>query len=233
MGIGLDKKQIRRSCLMSDRPKPQPMELFRHFKGNTYQVLCTARHSETGEEMVVYQALYGDYGVYVRPLDMFMEPVDRTKYPDAGQHYRFERITVSREAADSVSNTADTSIVGCEAPDKGSNTADSSAVSHEAPDGRITPDSGLPAADAPIGGSEGSDAGFNLDPDVERFLDADTYEERVEILTEMEQKIDDDMINIMSTTVGIEVLEGPVRKRFDRFKDALMLRRHYEAHRLR
>lgn len=49
---------------------------YRHYKGNEYLALCTARHSETLEECVVYKALYGDGGVWVRPLDMFCENVD-------------------------------------------------------------------------------------------------------------------------------------------------------------
>ncbi|OPH33759.1 DUF1653 domain-containing protein [Moraxella lacunata] len=49
--------------------------IYRHYKGNLYQVLHTARHSESEEWLVVYRALYGDYGVWVRPLAMFCESV--------------------------------------------------------------------------------------------------------------------------------------------------------------
>lgn len=53
---------------------------YRHFKGNEYQVVGTARHSETLEEMVVYRALYGDGGLWVRPAAMWTETVDRDVY---------------------------------------------------------------------------------------------------------------------------------------------------------
>ena len=54
--------------------------LYRHFKGNMYELVDVARHSETLEPMVVYRALYGDHGLWVRPLSMWSEHVDRDGY---------------------------------------------------------------------------------------------------------------------------------------------------------
>ena len=65
---------------------------YRHFKNKLYTVLCVASHSETMEKLVVYKAEYGDGEIYARPIDMFLAPVDREKYPDVKQHYRFEHI---------------------------------------------------------------------------------------------------------------------------------------------
>lgn len=55
--------------------------IYRHYKGAQYELLETATHSETGERLVVYRALYGDYGVWVRPLEMFAESVEQNGRP--------------------------------------------------------------------------------------------------------------------------------------------------------
>lgn len=64
--------------------------VYRHYKGDYYIVRAIAKHSETGEQMVMYQALYGDGELWVRPLSLFMDKIDHTKHPDIKQEYRFE-----------------------------------------------------------------------------------------------------------------------------------------------
>ena len=65
--------------------------LYRHFKGDVYNAYGIAEHSETGEKLVVYQRL-NDARWFVRPVEMFLSKVDKEKYPEAKQEYRFEKV---------------------------------------------------------------------------------------------------------------------------------------------
>ena len=82
------------SPVQPEEPEPERELLighvYRHFKGGLYRVEDVAKHSETLEEYVVYRKLYGDRSLWIRPKAMFLSQVDREKYPDAMQEYRFE-----------------------------------------------------------------------------------------------------------------------------------------------
>lgn len=66
--------------------------VYRHFKGDLYIVEDVCEYSETGEKLVLYRALYGEGKLYARPMKMFLSLVDREKYPEVLQHYRFELV---------------------------------------------------------------------------------------------------------------------------------------------
>ena len=66
--------------------------VYKHFKGDYYIVEDIGLYSETMEKCVVYRALYGDAKLYVRPYDMFCSLVDKEKYPNVTQKYRFEKV---------------------------------------------------------------------------------------------------------------------------------------------
>lgn len=202
------------------RPNPRPQEMYRHFKGNIYQIRCLAKHSETGEMMVVYQAMYDTFQIYVRPLAMFMEEVDVEKYPDARQQYCFELLQ-------------DSELVS------GSQAAEETISRLQAVEETI---SGLQAVEEPVkennagsGGTENAEEmqQLNIDPLVMEFLEADTYEQRLNILAALRSRITDEMINTMSMAVDLEIKEGDVEERYEELRNCLLTFEKYECNRLR
>lgn len=69
-----------------------PGSIVRHFKGNFYEIVDFAEHTETGELLVIYRQLKEPKKVYARPADMFFSKVDKSKYPEATQELRFQLI---------------------------------------------------------------------------------------------------------------------------------------------
>lgn len=184
---------------------PLQGQIFRHFKGNLYRIITMARHSETGEELVIYQALYGEYQVYARPLSMFMEKLDKEKYPDAGQEMRFE---LQKNVIEPVAEQKVTLMKESE---------DVSALKEE----EIQQD------------IDEAEEELNIDPLVLEFLDAGSYEERINILAALHHRITNDMINIMSMAIDVKVEEGEIEDRFDQLRTCLLTLEKYECNRLK
>jgi len=200
---------MRKEIPMRHNPKPQ--EMYRHFKGDLYQIRCLAKHSETGEMLVVYQAMYGTFEIYARPLSMFMEEVDRVKYPSAVQRYRFELLETMEDDEDTVARPD--SLVK-ERPEK--------SEKAEEPEKPKKPEE-----------LEEPEEQLNIDPLVLEFLDADSYGQRLSILDSLHNRITDDMINMMAVSADLEIKEGEVEDRYMELRNCLRTFEKYECNRLR
>lgn len=199
---------------------PRPQEIYRHFKGNLYQIITIAQHSETGEQLVIYQALYGEYQVYARELSMFLSPVDRVKYPEASQLYRFERQGAEGDPRRQEMAEAKKTMTA--------QPASSHPVIIEA-----APAVEGPGTDARAKTEIASEEEFQLDPMLVRFLDADTYEERLNILTGLHHRITQEMITTMAVASDVEVGDGELEERYGQLKTCLLTLEKYECNRLR
>lgn len=93
----MTSKQIKPIHSPNDAPIPG---IYKHYKGNLYQVFGLARHSETEEYLVVYQALYGEQGYWVRPLTIWLEPVDVSNEADESATKRFELVDANNISLD-------------------------------------------------------------------------------------------------------------------------------------
>lgn len=187
------------------KDRPRPGERYRHFKGNLYQIVTIAKHSETGEELVIYQALYGSYEVYARPLAMFLEEVDKEKYPAVEQKDRFERVESEMEPAEPETERMMTKP--------------------------LTEMTGQTAArPEPAAANEEEEQAA---PELMRFLDADTYHDKYKVLQGMENTITDRLVNDFAVILDVVIPEGKLSDRFEQLKQCVATMARYETTRLR
>ena len=199
----------------------KPNEIYRHFKGNLYKIITVANHSETEEKMVVYQALYGDFPVYVRPLDMFVSKVDREKYPDVLQEYRFEKVEQIIDGilpGERCTVIDDTSDINSDDNNRKNDTTELEMSSESAVKSEVEVE---PEFDDEV----------TVDPMVMEFLEAETITERKNILQALHHRITEDMIYTLALALDIVIDEGDLEDRYRQLMVCLNTIEKYEIER--
>ncbi len=194
-----------------------PGQIYKHFKGKQYQIICVAHHSETEESLVVYQALYGDFGICARPYDMFVSEVDRDKYPDVAQKYRFELVgqvgplgmsgISSKEEIVNINETKPEPIVEKEA----------------------VVEKKIEKAVENADNIEEDNSG--IDPVLLDFLNAKTYTAKKEIFSKVKKTADDKLLNDIAVSLDFVLPEGDLAAKYEAIYSCLNAHARFEVNR--
>ena len=183
-------------------------ERYRHYKGNLYQIVAVAMHTETEEDMVVYQALYGDYKVFARPLKMFFETV---KDADGKEVPRFAKECGCANSAGSVA---------CESGIKAESAGVQTEIKPETKTAESEDTADVPTVDG-------------INPLLIEFLDAESSVERLEVLHRMRKTIDNKTISDIAAALDIVIEEKDMDERIRDLENCLQTRARFETTRLR
>ena len=192
---------------MQNREIIVPGTLMKHFKGMLYQIISIAIHSETREEYVVYQALYGDFKTFIRPLDMFLSEVDHDKYPDVGQKYRFEVYKPEKKAEETTSRV--NAVENSELDDMLQEIHLQHAIKTQENE---TVDTQQALLD---------------------FLDARSYQDKLEQLDLMKKHVDSHIVNSMAISMDIVLATETVEEQLEEIRNCLLTHIRFEDRRLR
>ena len=195
---------------------PLPGEKYLHFKNKLYQVIAVAKHSETMEPYVVYQALYGDFGVYIRPYDMFVSEVDHEKYPEVTQKYRFAYVDHTKNETLRTERAEHKKIPVNQNVEQQENVPDVTAAVSTA---ELQEQNMV---------QRESDVEEQIDPWLLRFLDTDTMEEKYQIVCDIKNDITDRLIDDLAVAVDVVIPEGKLSDRYEQRKYCIRTRQKYE-----
>lgn len=195
---------------------PLPGEKYLHFKNKLYQVIAVAKHSETMEPYVVYQALYGDFGVYIRPYDMFVSEVDHEKYPEVTQKYRFAYVDHTKNETLRTERAEHKKIPVNQNVEQQENVPDVTAAVSTA---ELQEQNMV---------QRESDVEEQIDPWLLRFLDTDTMEEKYQIVCDIKNDITDRLIDDLAVAVDVVIPEGKISDRYEQLKYCIRTRQKYE-----
>lgn len=236
---------------------PRPNQIYRHFKGNLYRVLTLAKHTETEETLVIYQALYDNFEIYARPLALFIGEVDHEKYPDVKEKKRFtlvpeifgqgagtqtlpEAHTIEERPAVWKRKEGRGGEWETEEGQKGTwKLEDGQTGARQIEEGQTKEEqprrNGAQPKEISVPESLEADTeeGFNLDPLLLEFLEADSYEEKLNILVGMHSRLTWEMLRSAAVSLDIELEEEDLEDGYQTLKNCLLTLEKYECTRLR
>jgi len=191
-------------------------QFYRHFKNHLYQIMAVAQHSETGEKMVVYQALYGDYRIYVRPYEMFISEVDHKKYPEVTQKYRFELVNMEGTGDNTEQARSVEQLYGKAEAQYLENLTEKQ-------------EEHLRNAEA----EEEDYAEGEVNPILLEFLDAETLEEKMHLMVYHRNRMDENLLNNIAISLDLVVEKKTIQEKYDEILNCLSMMRRFECNRFR
>lgn len=265
---------------------PKPGELYKHYTGEIYQILTVAKHSETDERLVVFQAMYGTFDTYASPLSMFLSEVDHQKYPRVKQQYWFEQVKKTMLAQEQQKSDGygveqqgvddrigmigivggriqqqriddkDDKLEGMETIAEKKATVERPHTSSPAESKRAFREEGGSPSDIEASylqrrrrqiadresrreqflkpkKQESATDELRANPCLLKFLDADTYEAKYQVLTEIQEEMTDRLIDDMAVVLDVVIPEGPLNERYYQLRNIILTRQKYETIRYR
>lgn len=220
-------QQEKKECeKMAGRSIPRAGEIYRHFKNKMYQIVAVAAHTETGEQLVVYEALYDDFKIYARPLSMFLSEVDHEKYPQSPQKYRFE--LVERDVDGTLKMGYPVSVKEIA---KGTVETQNIIEAEKQPEINTVKQPEINTVKQPEEGY--LDDEDEINPFLLNFLDTDSYGEKLEVLVSIRSRLDDRLIDDMAAALDVTVEQGPLPVRYEGLKACLETMVKFECERFR
>lgn len=178
------------------RSEPTKGQIYKHFKGNVYEIIAVAKHTESDERLVIYKSGAENATVYARPVEMFLSEVDHEKYPDVEAKFRFTLL----DGGDSCKET----------------------TSLESKDGMLQE-----------GNMPEDEENEKLHPLLEEFLDADSYEDKLEIFMKMRDVADRRMLSTVAVSLDVEITKDDVEEQFEEILYCIRMMEKFECNRLR
>ncbi len=214
---------------------PRPGDLYRHDSNKIVQIIAVATYAETNEQLVVYQEMSGSFHIYAKPLTEFIRETDRENHLQAVHDYKTETEKLSQDQPAQTVNTrtwtpSETKRAFRQdiAETSGTEAAYSKKRSRQIEEREHRrglfrkPEKRQSAKDE-----------LHANPNLMKFLDASTYEEKYQVLVDIQEEMTDRLIDDIAVVLDVVIPEGSLNDRYSQLQNILLTRQKYESNRFR